>query len=192
MWYELVTLQEARHLAVQRHRQLVADCDPAITAQKYFSLLGRYVEHELVPLARHAALGLLPWSPLAGGFLSGKCSRASGGGRADRRTSFEFPPIDRELGYRVLDCLEDWAARLPASVAQVALAWLLAKPHVTSVIVGASRFEQLDANLGAIDLSLPPEALADLDALTAPALLYPNWMIEHFPDETTGHALGGR
>jgi aryl-alcohol dehydrogenase-like predicted oxidoreductase len=92
----------------------------------------------------------------------------------------------------VFDCLEDWAARLPASVAQVALAWLLAKPPVTSVIVGASRLEQLDANLGAIDLSLPPEALADLDALTAPALLYPNWMIEHLTDETTGRALAGR
>ena len=92
----------------------------------------------------------------------------------------------------MLDCLEAWAARLRASAAQLALAWLLARPQVTSVIAGATRLEQLNANLGAIDLSLPPEAAADLDALTAPALLYPNWMIEHFPDETTERALAGR
>ena len=172
--------------------QQAAGYAPFVSAQVYYSLLGRDVEHELVPLARHTGLGVLAWSPLAGGFLSGKYSRANAGGRTDRRATFDFPPIDRDLGYRVLDCLEAWAARLRASAAQVALAWLLARPQVTSVIAGATRLEQLNANLGAIDLSLPPEAAADLDALTAPALLYPNWMIEHFPDETTERALAGR
>jgi aryl-alcohol dehydrogenase-like predicted oxidoreductase len=178
--------QAALMLGLQRERHYA----PFVAAQMYYSLLGRDIEHEVAPLARHAGLALLPWSPLAGGFLSGKYSRANRGAGGDRRATFDFPPIDLELGYRVLDQLEAIAAEHGATVAQVALAWLLTRPFVTAVIVGATRVEQLEANLGAARLALSPAEIDALDALTAPPAQYPNWMIERFPDETAQHALG--
>ncbi len=163
---------------------------PFVSAQMYYSLLGRDIEHEVVPLAKRAGLGIQPWSPLAGGFLSGKYTREKSGEAGDRRAAMNFPPVDVELGYTVVDKLGEISQAHGATVAQTALAWTLSRPFITSVIVGASRASQLDDNLGAIDITLAPEELGALDELTAPTVPYPNWMITGFPDETAEEALG--
>src|SRR5262245_13318309 len=121
--------------------------------QSYYSLVGRELEREIIPLIQDQGLGLLAWSPLAGGFLSGKFTR-DGGDEAARRAKFDFPPVNKEKGFDVLDVLSTVAARHGVSVPQIALAWILAKPFVTSVIIGARRLTQLDDNLKAIDIVL--------------------------------------
>ena len=132
----------------------------------YYSLVGRDVEHEIVPLCVRQQVGLLVWSPLAGGFLA----RREGG----RRASFAFPPVDPEIGARARSrrssAIADARGVTPA---QVSIAWLLARPAVTSVIIGASTVEQLEDNLAAAELVLEPDDLVRLDAATAPAPLYP-------------------
>lgn len=152
-----------------------------VSAQMYYSLVGRDVEHEIVPLCLAEGLALLPWSPLAGGFLTGKYRRGQSGhpeGSRFATSAFgEFPPVDKEVGFRVVDRLVALADRLGTSPATVALKWLLSKPAVASVIIGVRRLEQLDANVAATTLELPADALAELDALSAPPTLYPAWMI---------------
>ncbi len=127
--------------------------------QSYYSLAGRELEKEMIPLLEDQGVGLLVWSPLAGGFLSGKFTRDQE--NADgRRASFDFPPIDREKAYDTVDVMRGIAEAHEASVARVALAWVLAKPVVTSVIIGARNLTQLDDNLGAVDLKLSEDDLA--------------------------------
>jgi aryl-alcohol dehydrogenase-like predicted oxidoreductase len=133
----------------------------------YYSLVGRDVEHEIVPLCTRERVGLLVWSPLAGGYLA----RREGG----RRASFVFPPVDPEIGTRALDAASAIATARGATPARVSIAWLLSRPVVTSVIIGASTLEQLEDNLAAAELTLAPDDLARLDAATAPAPLYPAW-----------------
>ncbi len=163
---------------------------PFVSAQMYYSLLGRDIEHDTVPLAQHAGLALLPWSPLAGGFLSGKYTRETAEDTLEgRRAELDFPPIDRNLGYVVVDTLRAIATAHDATPARVALAWTLAQPGITSVLIGASKKNQLDDNLGAIDLVLAPEELARLDAMTTPPERYPNWMMTRFSDTRTMRAL---
>jgi aryl-alcohol dehydrogenase-like predicted oxidoreductase len=153
-----------------------------ISAQMYYSLVGRDLEHEVVPLCLHERLAILPWSPLAGGFLSGKYRRDQAkhpdGSRFATSKFGEFPPVNKDLGYRVVDKLVDLAQKHGTSPAAIALKWLLTKPGVTSVIIGARRLDQLDANLASTSLALPSEDLAALDELSAPPTLYPNWMIQ--------------
>ncbi|MFC3118750.1 aldo/keto reductase [Jhaorihella thermophila] len=141
------------------------------SVQAYYSLVGRELEREIIPAAMDLGLGTLIWSPLAGGFLSGKYTRD--GEAAGRRVSFDFPPVDKKRGYDVLDTLREIAAAKGASVPQIALAWLLHKPGVTSVIVGARKEEQLIDNLGAAAISLSDEEMARLDAVSALAPEYP-------------------
>jgi aryl-alcohol dehydrogenase-like predicted oxidoreductase len=140
---------------------------PIAAAQMYYSLVGRDVEHEIVPLCTRERVGLLVWSPLAGGYLA----RREGG----RRASFAFPPVDPEIGTRALDAASAIATARGATPARVSIAWLLSRPVVTSVIIGASTLEQLEDNLAAAELTLAPDDLARLDAATAPAPLYPAW-----------------
>jgi aryl-alcohol dehydrogenase-like predicted oxidoreductase len=149
---------------------------PFVSAQVHYSLLSRDLESDILPYARHAGLGTLIWSPLAGGFLAGKYTREDPGGGGGRLASFTFPPIDRERGYDVVDRLKAIAGDLGATPAQVALAWLLGRDGVTSVIVGATRMEQLADNLAAAELRLGDAERAALDELTAPTLTYPHWM----------------
>jgi aryl-alcohol dehydrogenase-like predicted oxidoreductase len=131
------------------------------STQSYYSLVGRQLEWDTIPLVQDQGLGLLVWSPLAGGFLSGKFTRdATGEGR---RKTFDFPPVDKEKGFDVVDVLAKIAKERGASVAQVALAWVLANRAVTSVIIGARNLKQLDDNLGAVDLALSAEDLKALD-----------------------------
>jgi aryl-alcohol dehydrogenase-like predicted oxidoreductase len=149
-----------------------------ISLQAYYSLVGRDLEHELLPLCREEDLGVMPWSPLSGGFLSGKYRRDNPNPEGARRTGFQFPPIDEARGFNAVEALEKIAKTKDATVPQVALAWLLAQPGVTSIIIGANKMTQLEDNLKAADLELTAAEIEILSATTAPAPQYPQWMIE--------------
>jgi aryl-alcohol dehydrogenase-like predicted oxidoreductase len=159
-------------------------------AEAYYSLVGRDLEHEVVPFAEDAGVGIMVWSPLAGGFLSGKYTRENPGGDGGRLTGFDFLPFDRERGYDVVERLRGIGGAHGATPAQVALAWLLSRPHVASVLVGASRVQQLDDNLHAATITLAAGELAELDALTAPAPVYPAWFNEKVFDAPVRDAVG--
>lgn len=147
------------------------------SVQAYYSIAGRDLEREIVPLALDQQLSILVWSPLAGGLLSGKFGRDQPGPEGARRTDFDFPPVDRDRAFRCVDVMRPIADRLGASVARVALAWTLRQPGVTSVIVGAKTDAQLADNLGATDLPLTDEDLAALDEASRLPPEYPGWMI---------------
>ena len=149
-----------------------------VTLQAYYSIAGRDIEREIVPLLTAERLGLMVWSPLAGGLLSGKFTRNGQGPQDARRASFDFPPVNRERLFECIEAMQPIAAAHGVSVARVALAYVLAKPFVTSVIIGAKTLEQLDDNLAAAALTLTPEQLATLDAVSALPAEYPGWMIE--------------
>ena len=146
--------------------------------QAYYTIAGRDLERELVPLAQDQQLGVLVWSPLAGGLLSGKFSPETSGPEGTRRVTFDFPYVDRPRAFRCVDAMRLIADARGVSVARVALAWLLAKSHVTSVIVGAKNSEQLRDNLSATQLSLSEEELKSLDEVSALPREYPGWMVE--------------
>jgi aryl-alcohol dehydrogenase-like predicted oxidoreductase len=168
----------ARHLMKAVDLAEAHDWSRFVSLQAYYSLVGRDLEYELLPMCREEGLGVLPWSPLSGGFLSGKYRRDNPNPEGARRTNSQFPPIDEERGFDAIDVLEQIAKEKQATVAQVALAWLLAQPGVTSVIIGASKESQLEDNLKAAGLRLTPEEVERLSATTAPRPLYPNWMVE--------------
>ena len=117
--------------------------------QAYYTIAGRDLERELVPMLQSEGVGLMVWSPLAGGFLSGKYGRDQAGEAGSRRTAFDFPPVDKERACDAIDVMREIASARGVSVAQVALAWLLHQPAVTSVIIGAKKPEQLADNIGA-------------------------------------------
>jgi aryl-alcohol dehydrogenase-like predicted oxidoreductase len=167
----LVAWQMMKALAISREQRL----ERFRCTQSYYSLVGRELEREIVPFLKDQGLGLLVWSPLAGGFLSGKFTR-TGGDEAARRAQFDFPPINRERAFDVLDVLGTVGRRRGASIAQTALAWVLAQPAVTSVIIGARSLKQLDDNLQASDLALDAEDLKALDDVSRLAPEYPAWM----------------
>jgi len=143
--------------------------------QSYYSLAGRELEREMIPLLKDQGLGLLVWSPLAGGFLSGKFTR-DGGDDSARRAKFDFPPVNKERGFAILDVLSEVAKAHEISVAQTALAWILAQDAVTSVIIGARKLPQLEDNLKSIDVQLSPEDLTALETASRLAPEYPAWM----------------
>ena len=145
--------------------------------QAYYSLAGRDVERELVPFLTAERLGLLVWSPLAGGLLSGRFSRENQAPEGSRRSSFDFPIVDKNRAWRVLDVLRPIAAAHGCTPARVALAWLLSRDVVTAVIVGAKRLDQLEDNLLAMEVALSPEEVAQLDEASALPPEYPAWMI---------------
>jgi aryl-alcohol dehydrogenase-like predicted oxidoreductase len=149
-----------------------------VSLQAYYSLVGRDLEHELLPLCVEEGLGVLPWSPLSGGFLTGKYRRDDPSPDGARRTNFQFPPIDEARGFDAVDALEEVARARGVSIAQTALAWLLARPAVSSVIIGANKMSQLEDNLKAVELRLSPEEIERLSRTTEPAAQYPQWMVE--------------
>lgn len=159
-------------------------------AQMYYSLVGRDVEHETVPLLKEAGIGMMVWSPLASGFLTGRYTRKDPAGGGGRLETFDFLPTDREKGWALIDAMGKTARARGVSVAAVALAWLLAKPWATTVLLGASKLSQLDDNLKAADLVLSTEEVAELDALSAPGKMYPGWFNETTADDATRRALG--
>ncbi len=145
--------------------------------QAYYSLAGRDIERELVPLLGEEKMGLLVWSPLAGGLLSGKFSRDNQNPDNSRRSTFDFPIVDKERAWDVLDVLAPIAERHQCSAARISLAWLLSKPVVTSVIIGAKRKEQLEDNVAAMEVQLSADELHQLDEVSALPPEYPGWML---------------
>ena len=148
------------------------------TLQAYYTIAGRDLERELVPMMLAEGVGLLVWSPLAGGLLSGKYGRDGKGPEGARRVAFDFPPVNRERAFDCVDAMRPIAEARGVSVARIALAWLLHRKVVTSVIIGAKTVEQLDDNLAATDLALTADELAKLDAVSALPAEYPGWMVE--------------
>lgn len=146
------------------------------TTQNYYTLAGRDIERELVPLINSEKLGLLVWSPLAGGLLSGKFGRDKQGGDGSRRTTFDFPPVAMDHAYAVIEVMERIGQQKGVSVARIALAWLLHQSHVTSVIVGAKTINQLDDSVGSIEVSLSPDELTELHVVSKLRPEYPAWM----------------
>jgi aryl-alcohol dehydrogenase-like predicted oxidoreductase len=147
------------------------------SGQVYYSIAGRDIEREIVPLAEDQGLAILPWSPLAGGLLSGKFDPDKPGPEGARRTSFDFPPVDRVRLPKVLAALRAVSKAADISVARVALAWHLTRPFVTSVIIGAKTKEQLADNLAAVEVKLAPEHVTALDEASALPPEYPGWMV---------------
>ncbi|MDB5914662.1 MAG: aldo/keto reductase [Ramlibacter sp.] len=150
--------------------------------QAYYTVAGRDLERELIPMLQSEGLGLMVWSPLAGGLLSGKYGREQQGEAGSRRTQFDFPPVDKDRAWDAVDVMRVIAEARGASVAQVALAWLLHQPQVTSVIVGAKRPEQLADNIKATQVQLSTEDLQKIDAVTKLPAEYPGWMLERQGD----------
>ncbi|MFD1950920.1 aldo/keto reductase [Sphingomonas arantia] len=148
------------------------------TLQAYYTIASRDLERELVPMMRSEGVGLMVWSPLAGGLLSGKYDRDNPGTGDGRRAAFDFPPVNKDRAYTVIDAMRPIAEAKGVSVAQIALAWLLHQPVVTSVIVGAKRVEQLSENIAAADVVLSVEELKTLDLVSALPPEYPGWMFE--------------
>jgi aryl-alcohol dehydrogenase-like predicted oxidoreductase len=149
-----------------------------VTAQMYYSLVGRGLEHEFQSFAEYHNIGILVWSPLAGGFLSGKYSRENPAPAGTRfAEAGAFVPFDREMGYRVVDALKQVAARHNASPSRVALSWVLGRAAVSSVIIAARKIEQLEDNIGAVDLQLSGDDVRLLDAASDPGIPYPKWMV---------------
>lgn len=148
------------------------------TVQAYYSVAGRDLERELVPLMQHEKLGLMVWSPLAGGLLSGRFSRNNQNPEGSRRSEFDFPIVDKARAWDVLDVLAPIARAHECSVARIALAWLLSRDVVTSVIVGAKRIDQLTDNLEATRIELSRDEIAAMDAVSALPPEYPGWMLD--------------
>jgi aryl-alcohol dehydrogenase-like predicted oxidoreductase len=146
------------------------------TLQAYYTIAGRDLERDIVPMLASEKMGLMVWSPLAGGLLSGKYDRDTES-KEGRRAAFDFPPVDKPRAFDCIDAMRPIATAHDATVAQVALAWLLHKRVVTSVIIGAKRMEQLDDNLKAVDVRLTDDEMATLDKVSALPVEYPAWMI---------------
>jgi aryl-alcohol dehydrogenase-like predicted oxidoreductase len=147
------------------------------TLQAYYSIAGRDLEREIIPLLEAEKTGLLVWSPLAGGLLSGKYTRENQKPEDSRRSTFDFPLVDKERTWRILDVIAPIAIAHNCSAARISLAWLLAKPAVTSIIIGAKRMDQLTDNLAAVDLTLTPDELKQLDEVSTLPPEYPGWML---------------
>jgi aryl-alcohol dehydrogenase-like predicted oxidoreductase len=146
--------------------------------QYYYSAASRDIEREIIPLALSEKIGIMPWSPLAGGFLSGKYTRAKTKAGDSRRDDFDFPLLDKEKAYNVIDALIAVGQRHEVSAARVALAWVIAQTGVTSTIIGAKTLAQLEDNLAATDLVLTPEDLQEINAVSAMTPEYPGWMVD--------------
>lgn len=147
------------------------------TIQAYYTIAGRDLEREIAPLIDDQNLGLMVWSPLAGGLLSGKFGRNTATPNDARRITFDFPPVDKDHAFDVIDAMRPIAKAHDVSVARIALAWLLHQKAVMSIIVGAKTVEQLNDNLAATDIKLAPDELAALDKASALRVEYPQWML---------------
>lgn len=147
-----------------------------VSLQAYYTLAGRDLEREIVPMLLSEGVGLMVWSPLAGGFLSGKFDR-EGKAAEGRRANFDFPPLDKERAYTVIEAMRELAGDIRCTVPQIAIAWLLHQRVVTSVIVGAKRVDQLSDTLGSVNVSLSDDHLGALATVTDLSPEYPGWML---------------
>jgi aryl-alcohol dehydrogenase-like predicted oxidoreductase len=148
------------------------------SVQAYYTIAGRDLEREIVPLLEDQKLGLMVWSPLAGGLLSGKYTENAKGPEGARRSSFDFPVVDKPRAFRCVDAMRPIAERHGVSVAQIALAWLLAQKRVTTVIIGAKTQAQLVDNIAATKVALTADDLSSLADVSALPMEYPGWMLQ--------------
>lgn len=148
-----------------------------VSLQSYYAIAGRDLERDVVPMLQSEKVGLMTWSPLAGGLLSGKYDREGKGPQGSRRVNFDFPPINRERAFNCVDVMREIAKAHKTTVAAVAIAWILHKPFVSTVIIGAKNNEQLDANLAATAVKLTAEDMAKLDKVSELPSEYPGWMV---------------
>jgi aryl-alcohol dehydrogenase-like predicted oxidoreductase len=177
----LMAWQLMKYLGISQRKNLEA----FVSLQALYTVANRDPEREIIPLLQDQKLGLLVWSPLAGGFLSGKYTRQSAGEQGARRTIFDFPVIDKERAYNIIDVMTKIAGARGVSVSPVALAWLLHQPAVTSVIIGAKKMDQLEDNLPAVKLALSADEMSELNSAGALPPEYPGWMQE-FTKKTSG------
>lgn len=175
----------AQAVQLQRERQWAT----FINGQMYYSLVCRDLEHDTIPFMKNNGVGLTLWSPLAGGFLSGKYTRNNLSNPKNRLSGFDILPHDKEWGFTILDTIRDIAHSHDSTPAQVSLAWLLAQSHVSSVLIGSSNISQLKENLNAIELKLTLEEIAVLEELTRPTPLYPSWFTTNTLDAHVVKAL---
>ncbi len=147
------------------------------SVQSYYSIAGRDLERDVIPMVQDQRLGLMVWSPLAGGYLSGKFSTNEAAPDNARRTTFDFPPLNKDRANQCIEVMRHIAQKHNVSVAQVALAWILSNRAVSTIIVGARKLEQLQDNIHATKLNLDTEELTSLNTVSALAVEYPNWMI---------------
>jgi aryl-alcohol dehydrogenase-like predicted oxidoreductase len=159
-----------------------------VSLQAHYTIAGRDLERELVPMMQSEGIGLMVWSPLAGGFLSGKYSRDGAKDGDNRRATFDFPPVNEERGYNVIDAMKPIAEDKGVSIAQIALAWLLHQKAVTSVIIGAKKPEQLDDNIAATKVALTDAELKTLDEVSKLPAEYPGWVFD-FQSKVRGDQL---
>ncbi len=152
--------------------------DRIASLQAYYTIAGRDLEREIAPLLLAEKVGLMVWSPLAGGLLSGKYNRDGSGPEGARRASFDFPPVNKDRAFDAVDVMAEIAKDKGVSVARIALAYVLHKPFVSSVIIGAKSVEQLNDNIAASEVVLSGDELARLDAVSALPAEYPGWMLE--------------
>ncbi len=148
-----------------------------IGLQYHYSAATRDIEHELLPMAADQNLAVFPWSPLSGGFLTGKYTREGANEKGARRANFDFPPIDKEKAYDLVDVLKDIAREKDASVAQLALAWVRLQKGITSTIIGAKTLSQLNDNIRSTEMTLSASELERIDSVSPLALQYPGWMV---------------
>jgi aryl-alcohol dehydrogenase-like predicted oxidoreductase len=148
-----------------------------VATQNYYSIACRDIEREIVPMSLSEGISIMPWSPLAGGFLSGKYTRTNEVAGDSRRDTFNFPPINKGKAYDIIDMMITIGHRHKVTVAQVALAWVLAQPGVTSVIIGAKNVAQLDDNICSVNLKLSTEELNQLNQVSEIEAEYPAWMV---------------
>jgi len=160
-----------------------------ITGQMYYSLVCRDVENDIVPMMRHYGVGMMVWSPLAQGFLSGKYTPDNLDDADNRLAGFDVLPLNKTEGFKAVDKVRQIARARDCTVAQAAIAWLLAKDAATSIILGASKMSQLEENLGAVDVELSEAEISALDALMPPPSTYPNWFTELTTDSAQAEAL---
>lgn len=177
----LAAWQLMKFLGISRWK----DMEAFVSLQALYTIANRDIEREIIPLLHDQKMGLMVWSPLAGGFLSGKYTREQKGETGARRTLFDFPLIDKERAYNIIDAMAKISGSRGVSVSQVALAWLLHQPAVTSVIIGAKKMEQLEDNIQAVKLALSTEEMNELNTVSAPPPEYPGWMQE-FTRKTSG------
>ena len=148
-----------------------------VASQNYYSIGGRDIEREIIPMALSEGISLMPWSPLAGGFLSGKFTRGIEIAGNSRRDAFDFPPINKDKAYDIIDVMAEIGKAHEVSVATVALNWVIRQPGVTSTIIGAKTLAQLKDNLASVDLQLTAEDIQKLNEVSVLAPEYPGWMV---------------
>ncbi len=175
--YTGVSNWTARHIMKALYLTKAKNFNNFVSLQAYYSLVARDLEQELLPLCNEEGLGVLPWSPLSGGFLTGKYTRQNPKPVGARRSEFNFPPVDPR-GYDAIDVLAEISKNKNISIPQLSLAWLLAQKGVTSVIIGANKMSQLEDNLGSVNINLTDDEILKLSDVTMPKKLYPQWMVE--------------